>query len=99
MPDPHIQARLVFGRDRDPGVVEEVVGRTASGTPTSNPCVVAFGPGPAGASCRSCVHLFAQGGVAGRYYKCELRRVTGGPGTDHRVGWPACARFEAAADA
>ena len=96
---PHIQQRLVFGRDRDPGVVEEVVGRTKGGSPTSNPCVIAFGPGPEGTTCSSCVHLFAQGGVAGRYLKCELRRISSGPATDHRSGWPACAKYEAREEA
>ena len=91
--------RLRFGRDRDPG--EVAVERTRDGkgrlgAPKSNPCIPAFGPGPEGATCGSCVHLFRQGGTAGTYYKCELRRVTGGPGTAHRVRWPACARFEAA---
>lgn len=92
---PYIQRRIVFGRDRDPGVVEEVVGRSKSGTLTSNPCRVAFGPGPDGTVCGDCTHLYLVGGVAGRYYKCDLRRNTGGPATDHRVGWPSCARFQA----
>jgi hypothetical protein len=94
MTDPHVQRRLVFGRDRDVGVAEEVVGRSRSGAPAANPCVVAFGPGPEGATCSSCTHLFARGDTAGRYLKCDLRRFTGGPATDHRAGWPACARFE-----
>lgn len=94
MSEPHIQRRLVFGRDRDPDVVDEVIGRSASGVRTSNPCVIAFGPGPEGATCSDCVHLFRVGGVAGRYYKCDLRRVSSGPATDHRVRWPACARYE-----
>lgn len=84
--------QLTFGIDRDPG--EVVVGRTKSGAPTSNPCLIAFGPGPDGKRCGSCSHLFAQGGVAGTYYKCDLRKNTGGPATDHRYRWPACARYE-----
>lgn len=94
MTAPHVQRRLVFGQDRDPGVAEEVVGRGPGGAPASNPCVVAYGPGPEGATCSGCRHLYAQGGVAGRYLKCELRRNTGGPATDHRARWPACSKFE-----
>lgn len=36
----------------------------------------------------------AWGHTAGTYYKCDLRRVTGGPATDHRTSWPTCAKFE-----
>lgn len=86
------RVQLTFGIDRDPG--EVVIGHTKSGTPTSNPCVIAYGPGPGGKTCGDCAHLFMQGGVAGRYYKCGLRLNTGGPATDHRVRWPACAKFE-----
>jgi len=93
-----VQQRLVFGRDRDPGVVEEIVveggPRTKQGTLKSNPLIVVYGKGPAGAKCGDCVHFFRQGGVAGTYYKCELRRVTSGPATDHRVRWPACGKYE-----
>lgn len=88
------QQRLVFGRDRDPGVIEEAMERTRSGTPTSNPCVAAFGPGPDGVTCSGCAHLFAWGDTAGRYLKCDMRRTTRGSATDHRAGWPACAKYE-----
>lgn len=93
MTGPRVQ--LTFGVDRDPG--EVVVGRSKSGTATSNPCVIAYGPGPEGVTCSGCAHLFAQGGVAGRYLKCDLRLITSGPATDHRSRWPACARYEARA--
>jgi hypothetical protein len=57
-----------------------------------NPCVRAFGVGPAGKKCGDCnrlaVRVFAK-----NYYKCTLRQVTAGPGTDHRVGWKACAKY------
>lgn len=95
MSDPVIQTRLVFGRDRDTGVAEEVVGHAKGGTAKANPCLVVYGPGPEGTTCKSCVHLYAQRGVAGHYLKCELRRNTRGPGTDHRAGWPSCAKYEA----
>lgn len=69
-------------------------GRTKMGTLTTNPMLALAGPGPEGRICRDCTHFFRQGGVAGTYYKCDLRRVTSGPATDHRVKWPACARFD-----
>lgn len=61
-----------------------------------NPMLALVGPDPEGRTCGGCSHLFLQGGTAGRYYKCDLRAVTGGPLTDHRVRWPACSRFEEA---
>lgn len=71
-----------------------------------NPCIDMFGPGPAGAICRDCIHLhgFRQSKI---WYKCSLRAWTskGGknagtvyPGGDHRVRWPACAKFELRSD-
>jgi len=89
-----MQQRIVFGKDRDPGVAEELVGQTRGHVPKSNPMVTAVGAGPDGVTCRTCSHLYLVGGVAGRYWKCDLRRVTGGPATDHRVRWPSCARYE-----
>lgn len=67
-----------------------------------NPCVDRFGPGPEGAICRDCIHLHAFKQSA-TWYKCEKRqwRTKGGkypgtvnPGKDHRVRYPACAKFE-----
>lgn len=86
--------RPVFGVDLDPEVIAAHATRTKSGTLKRNPLVSAYGAGPDGAQCRTCVHLFRRGDVAGRYWKCDLRQNTSGPGTDHRVRWPACARYE-----
>ena len=58
-----------------------------------NPCVRTYGPGPEGARCKTCLKLGAKA-FARTYYKCELRPDTGGPGTDHRVNWKACAKYE-----
>ena len=91
---PEAMTRPVFGLDRDPGVTGEMAERSKSGTPKRNPVVAALGPGPEGRICRDCSHLFRVGGVAGRYYKCDLRKVTSGAATDHRVRWPSCAAFE-----
>lgn len=52
-----------------------------------------LGPGPEGAQCKTCKHLFARE-FANTYYKCDLRQNTGGAGTDHRVTWKACAKYE-----
>lgn len=97
--------RPTFGKDRDPGVVEDLAtiredGRRhrRSRAATSNPLLAVYGPGPDGAKCGTCVHIFAWGDVAGRYYKCELRRVSRSVVTDHRVRWPACGRYEKETD-
>ncbi len=103
-------AALVFGEARDPGVMLDLAERgeheaarkegrspkyRRSGPLKANPMLVAYGPGPEGARCGTCVQFDVQGGVAGRYFKCRLRGITSGPGTDHRVRWPACGRYEA----
>lgn len=54
-------------------------------------------PGP---RCGSCVHrVIPLREVAGTYPKCnfggDLRRATGGPGTDCRAWWPACHSYQA----
>lgn len=41
--------------------------------------------------CGNCV-FFRRGRKS--YHKCEKRGITNGPGTDHRVRWPACRLFE-----
>lgn len=53
-------------------------------------------PGP---RCASCVHrVIPLREVAGTYPKCnfggDLRRATGGPGTDCRAWWPACHTYQ-----
>ena len=42
-----------------------------------------------GETCATCVHH-----RPGRFHKCLLAGVTHGPGTDIRVSWPACQRWE-----
>lgn len=96
------QQRLEFGRDRDPGVVEEALyagaervsnGKGRLGAFKENPLITVYGPGPEGAKCGSCVHLFVRS-FAKNYYKCDLRRDGAGPASDHRVRWPACGAYE-----
>lgn len=68
---------------------------TMANTPImENPCVRLFGKGPEGATCKSCALLFCPGGTSKRYNKCKLRQVTHGPGSDHKVRWPACAKYD-----
>lgn len=57
-----------------------------------NPMVQVYGYGPK-KTCKECVHLFTKQ-YAGRYHKCALRINTNGAGTDHRVRWNACSKFE-----
>ena len=64
------------------------------GGPASNPMVRVFGSGPEGAVCRDCRWLISFA-YSRNYYKCELRGMTHGAGTDHRVRWPACGQFTA----
>lgn len=86
--------RPVFGVDVDLSVIESNATRTKSGSLKRNPLLTVYGPGPDGARCGTCSHCFRVGVVAGRYYKCDLRRLTSGPGSDHRVRWPACAQYQ-----
>lgn len=60
---------------------------------SANPCVQLFGPGPGGRTCSSCNRLIMRQWDK-TYYKCELRQNTRGSKTDHRVNWPACAKWE-----
>jgi hypothetical protein len=62
--------------------------------PDENPCIALNGTGPDGAICRTCVHCRYPKMRRTRYWKCDLRTLTHGRGTDHKVGWPACGRYE-----
>jgi hypothetical protein len=59
---------------------------------STNPCVNLYGPGPTDKKCKDC-RLLTYRQCGKRYYKCHLRNITSGPGTDHRMRWPACGRF------
>jgi hypothetical protein len=58
-----------------------------------NPCMNLYGKGPVGRQCKECSHMY-QKQYDKVYWKCDLRKDTNGPGSDHRRRWPACARFE-----
>lgn len=57
----------------------------------SNP-MLRLGPGPEGKKCKTCMHLVVKQ-FSKNYYKCRYRGDTNGPGTDHRVNWPACTLY------
>lgn len=58
-----------------------------------NPCVRLYGfSKDRKKTCRECVHLYGVG-KSRTYYKCSFRKFTHGPGSDHRVRWPACGKF------
>lgn len=80
--------QLTFGIDKMPVDVP-----TNGKAKNLNPCIDVYGPGPEGKTCGSCTLLYGKR-FAKTYYKCKLRKNTGGPATDHRVRWPACAKWE-----
>lgn len=51
-----------------------------------------------GGTCGNCAHRVVNEMRGGRkFQKCDLAKSqTGGPGTDTRVSWPACTKWEAA---
>lgn len=58
-----------------------------------NPMVRKLGYGPEGATCRDCDWLLRLQHHDRTYRKCEVRGVTHGAGTDHKVSFRACASF------
>ena len=83
--------RPVFGVDRAPANVQGA--RSKSGTFKSNPLRVAYGPGPDGTTCGTCIHLTAKR-LARTYLKCALRVNTNSTSTDHRARWESCGKYE-----
>jgi hypothetical protein len=60
---------------------------------SDNPCVRLYGA-MEGKKCKDCKHLTKEYYHDYSYIKCDLRKHTRGPGSDHRVRWQACKRFE-----
>jgi len=60
-----------------------------------NPCIALFGTGPEGVTCENCMHL-ERYHQAAYWQKCALRQAHKNRHVhgDHRVRWPACARYE-----
>lgn len=59
-----------------------------SGNPipvSDNPCVRLHGVDPQGRKCKDCKHLIRDRHHDYTYPKCELRKITRGPASDHRV--------------
>jgi len=52
-----------------------------------------IGSGPEGETCKSCKHSWSHT-TAKRYWKCALVKPTRGAGTDIRLKWAACSRWE-----
>lgn len=46
-------------------------------------------------TCGECRHAVQVGHNTRRYWKCDLVKITRGAGTDIRLKWPACEKFEA----
>jgi len=67
--------------------------KTMARVENPNPCVKIYDFGPKDKRCKHCVHLFSYGNTR-NYFKCDLRRVTHGPATDHRANWQTCGKFE-----
>lgn len=65
--------------------------------PRRNPCLEVFRKGPDGATCKKCQHLRRKS-YAGTFIKCAMRPDTNGPGTDHRVHWQACGKYQERAE-
>lgn len=80
--------QIVFG-EISKAEAEKKFGIAAS----KNPVIALYGPDKMGRTCKLCVHLYARK-RSKRYYKCKFRKETCGPGSDHRVNWPACAKYE-----
>lgn len=78
----------LFGNDTDPNLRS----KNKDGSFKFNPMVQAYGQ-KEGFKCKTCKHLFRKS-YAGVYYKCKFRGDANGAGTDHRVNWPACNKYE-----
>ena len=59
-----------------------------------NPCVNLYGEGEPGITCRHCVHLRYHVKYVTKYWKCDLRSMTHGAASDHRIGWQSCSKYE-----
>lgn len=59
-----------------------------------SPMVRKHGLSPGLATCKTCKHLFRKDYRAGAYYKCRLLGNTNGAGTDIRLKWSACGKYE-----
>jgi len=86
----------LFGSETNPETRGEYLKRrrrelfTVTGSYRNNP-MLKFGV-TSGKICKDCKYLYYRE-FARKYYKCRLRKCTGGPKSDHRVNWIACSKF------
>ena len=59
-----------------------------------NPCLAVYGTGVEGQPCKGCVHLRYHPDYRARHWKCDMRRLTHGKATDHKVNWQSCGKYE-----
>jgi len=61
-----------------------------------NPCIALYGAGPDGQTCKGCTHLRypLMRNPKAHHWKCDLRKLSHGAATDHRVTWQACTKYE-----
>lgn len=59
-----------------------------------NPCVLLYGSGPEDKKCGDCTHFHRLYYHNQTYFKCDLRKITHGAASDHRLRWPTCSKFE-----
>lgn len=59
-----------------------------------SPMVRRYGLSAEPETCKTCKHLYRKEYQAGAYYKCKLQGNTNGAGTDIRLKWDACRRYE-----
>lgn len=63
---------------------------------SDNPMVRAYDRGPEGKKCKECKFLIRDKYHDYTYRKCLKRGITRGKGTDHKVSFEACSKFEQA---
>lgn len=63
-----------------------------SGNLERNPLIMKYGR-TEGKQCKTCKHLIYHQRTR-RWYKCLVRGVTSGKGTDHGCTWNACGLYE-----
>jgi hypothetical protein len=54
--------------------------------------MLGFGFGPTDKRCKHCAFLIKKV-YDKNYYKCKYRNNSNSAATDHRINWPACAKF------
>jgi len=47
-----------------------------------------------GQKCKTCEYFVVHYSHVNKYFKCTLRGITSGPGTDHRLNYDACKKYK-----